>query len=160
MRILKIKLTLEKFEIDVKWASYFVIVNVIVSNVVALFAVVFFSLSFEDRYNTKFVSSVLILFFVIQLFYFVRKAIKENKKHQTIRAFIKVSIFFRVLGFYLYIIFLINYSPVSSWDTNFVNLQCRKNDLSEFLIDEDEIKDNKSNWLNDVVIAINRRFSK
>ncbi|TDE46909.1 hypothetical protein E0I26_02140 [Flavobacterium rhamnosiphilum] len=151
---------MEKFEIDLKWASYFVIVNVIVSIVVALLAVVFFSLSSEESHNTKFASNVLIMLFIIQLFYFVRKAIKENKKHQTIRIFSKVSIFFRVLGFYLCIVFLINYSPVSSWDTNFVNLQCRKNDLSEFLIDEDEIKDNKSNWLNDLVIAINRRFSR
>jgi hypothetical protein len=92
--IFKIKLTLEKFEIDVKWASYFVIVNVIVSIVVALFAVVFFSLSFEERYNTKFVSSVLIMFFVIQLFYFVRKAIKENKKIKQLESFQKCQFFF------------------------------------------------------------------
>jgi membrane protease YdiL (CAAX protease family) len=151
---------LEKFEIDVKWASYFVIVNVIVSIVVALFAVVFFSLSFEERYNTKFVSSVLIMFFVIQLFYFVRKAIKENKKNQTIRIFSKVSIFFRVLGFYIFIVSLKYISPhITSLELNSI-LQYRKNNLSEFLIEEDEIKNNKSNWLNDVVIVINRRFSR
>jgi hypothetical protein len=158
--ILKIELTLEKFEIDVKWASYFVIVNIIVSIVVTLFVVVFFSLSFEDGYSTKFVSNVLIMLFVIQLFYFVRKAIKENKKHQTIRAFAKVSIFFRVLGLYLFISCSINQSPYSSSWSNYFNLQYRKNNLSEFLIDEDEIKDNKSNWLNDLVIVINRRFSR
>lgn len=32
--------------------------------------------------------------------------------------------------------------------------------LSEYLIDEDEIKDNKSNWLNDLLIVLNRRFGK
>ncbi|MFV8345230.1 hypothetical protein [Flavobacterium sp. ZB4P13] len=151
---------MEKFEIDLKWASYFVIVNVIVSIVVALLAVVFFSLSSEESHNTKFASNVLIMLFIIQLFYFVRKAIKENKKHQTIRIFSKVSIFFRVLGFYIFIVSLKYISPhITSLELNSI-LQYRKNNLSEFLIEEDEIKHNKSNWLNDVVIVINRRFSR
>lgn len=152
---------MEKFEIDIKWASYFIIVNVIVSIAVALFAVVFFSISFEDRYNTKFASSLLIMLFVIQLFYFVRKAIKENKEHRTINFLSKVSIFFRVLGLYLIINCIINQSSDSTnpW-VNYINLEYRKNNLSEFLIEADEIKQNKSNWLNDLVIAINRRFSK
>jgi hypothetical protein len=71
-----------------------------------------------------------------------------------------VSIFFRVLGFYIFIVSLKYISPhITSLELNSI-LQYRKNNLSEFLIEEDEIKNNKSNWLNDVVIVINRRFSR
>jgi len=151
---------LEKFEIDIKWASYFVIVNVLVSNIVVLFAVVFFSSNYENRYNSKIVFNFLIIFFVIQLFYFVRRAIKENKEHQRILIFSKVSIFWRVLVFYLFIVSLKYISvEITSLELNSI-LQYRKNNLSEFLIEEDEIKDNKSNWLNDFVIVINQRFAK
>jgi len=151
---------LEKFEIDLKWASYLVIVNVLVSNTVALFAIVFFFFSFEDRHTKNSLSIVLIMFFVIQLLYFVRKAIKENKKHQTIRFFSKVSIFMRILCFYIFIISLKFISPkVTSLEINSI-LRYRKNNLLEFLVDDDEIKDNKSNWLNDLVITINTRFGK
>lgn len=150
---------MEKFEIDVKWASYFVIVNVIVSNAVVLLAVVFFSIDYENRYYSGFISRILILFFVIQLFYFVRKAIKENNEHRTIRIFSKVSIFLRILCFYFFIISLKNISPeITSLGLNSI-LQYRKNNLSEFLIDENDLEDNKSNWLNDLVIVINRRFN-
>lgn len=151
---------LEKFEIDIKWASYFVIVNVLVSNIVVLFAVVFFSSNYENRYNSKIVFNFLIIFFVIQLFYFVRRAIKENKEHQRILIFSKVSIFWRVLVFYLFIVSLKYISvEITSLELNSI-LQYRKNNLSEFLIEEDEIKNNKSNWLNDFVIVINQRFAK
>lgn len=151
---------MEKFEVDIKWASYLVIVNVLVSNTIVLFAIVFFSLNYENRYNSKFISNFLIMLFVIQLFYFVRRAIKENKEYQTITIFSKVSIFWRVLGFYLFVISLRYISvEITSLELNSI-LKYRKNNLSEFLIEEDEIKDNKSNWLNDFVIVINQRFAK
>lgn len=151
---------MEKFEIDIKWGSYLVIVNVLVSNIVVLFAVVFFSSNYEYRYNSKIVFNFLIIFFVIQLFYFVRRAIKENKEHQKILILSKVSIFWRVLVFYLFIVSLKYISvEITSLELNSI-LQYRKNNLSEFLIEEDEIKDNKSNWLNDFVIVINQRFAK
>ncbi|MES2574593.1 MAG: hypothetical protein V4572_06600 [Bacteroidota bacterium] len=139
-------MALEKFEIDIKWGSYFVIVNLIISITIALFILVIFPTSFEDRYNSKFLSSFLIMLFVIQLFYFVRKAIKENKKYQTIRFFAKVSIFLRVLCFYSFIVSLKYISPqITSLELNSI-LKYRKNNLSEFLIDDDEMKENKSNW--------------
>lgn len=151
---------MEKFEIEVKWASYFIIVNAIVMNIIALFGVVFFSLSFEDRYNTKFMSNFIVVSFIIQLFYFVRKAIKDNKEHQTIRFLAKMSIFFRVLSLYIFMSYLLNQvSDCSPWK-NYFNFPIRKNNLSEFLIEDDEVKENTSNWLNDLVVTINKRFVK
>lgn len=115
-----------KFEIDLKWASYFFIVNVLVSIVVALFAVVFFFVSYEGRFNSGFITNLLLLFFAIELFYFVRKAIKENKEHRRIRFFSKVSIFFRVLVFYFFNIFLMSQSTKNGSFEDYFILYHRK----------------------------------
>ncbi len=157
--ILKQKYILEKFEIELKWASYFLIVNTIIAIVVTVFMLVFFLLSLENSYDSKFSSIFIIILLGIQFFYFVRKAIKENKEHQAIRFFSKLAILFRVLGLFIWLKYLVSISPISVLDSYFV-IENKKKNLSEYLVDEDDLIYNNSNWLNDFVIILSRKFRK
>ncbi len=130
---------MERFEIELKWATYFAIVNLIVMSSLCLLALVFplsilenHQNSIEVHQDSVFVIKCLVGIYLVQLFYFTRKAIKEYKKHTIISLYYQLDILLWVFSVSLVLQFLV--SPMGHSNLYFENI---KRNLSEFLIEEE-----------------------
>jgi len=144
---------LEKFEIDIKWGSYFVVANILTS-----FSIVLLMLLIDIQ-SLLYLSNVLAPIFIIQLLYFTIKAIKENKKHDLSRGFRKFFVFIRVFVIYFFVILLLNGSLYTMIGDPSLMFYYRKKNLSEFLI-EDNSCENNDTTLNEFIAALKRKFSR
>jgi len=142
---------LEKFEIDMKWGSYFFIVNTLSSIFIVLIMYLI------NSYSLIYLSDILIPVFIIQLLYFVIKAVAENKKHDLSRGYRKFFVFIRLLVFYFMLVSFSNEST-NIWCFSLL-LPYRRKDISELVIEENSNEDN-SITLNEFIVILKRKFSR
>lgn len=141
---------IENFEIDLKYGSYLFISNGIFSLFLTFLALFFFRNDFSFQL-------ILIFIFSVQFVYFYVKTIIENNKIQKLEIFNKVIIFFRVFGIYLIFISLFNQS--NQLINNNYFLQNRNKKISELLVNEGDLKDNKSNLVIDFIKNLKQMFT-
>ncbi|WP_343584759.1 hypothetical protein [Flavobacterium sp.] len=144
---------MEKFEIDVKWSSYFIITNIVTSFIIVLLMLLI------DIQSLLYLSNVLIPVFIIQFLYFTIKAIRENKKHDLSRGFRKFFVFTRFFVIYFFVVYLLNVGLQTMIDYPSLMFYHRKKNLSEFLI-EDSLSENKDITLNEFIISLKRKFNR
>jgi hypothetical protein len=142
---------LEKFEIDMKWGSYFFIVNTLSSIFIVLIMYLI------NSYSLIYLSDILIPVFIIQLLYFVIKAVAENKKHDLSRGYRKFFVFIRLLVFYFMLVSFSNEST-NIWCFSLL-LPYRRKDISELVIEENSNEDNGIT-LNEFIVILKRKFSR
>lgn len=142
---------MEKFEIDIKWGSYFFIINTAISNFIALLMFLI------DVRCLLHLSNILIPIFIIQLLYFTIKAFRENNENGLSKGFRKFFVFIRVLISYFFLMSFVNWAPSIGIDYSSLLIYHRKKDLSEFLIDEDSNED-YSTTLNDFIFMLKRKL--
>ncbi|BDU24039.1 hypothetical protein [Flavobacterium sp. GSB-24] len=142
---------MEKFEIDMKWGSYFFIVNTLSSIFIVLIMYLI------NSYSLIYLSDILIPVFIIQLLYFVIKAVAENKKHDLSRGYRKFFVFIRLLVFYFMLVSFSNEST-NIWCFSLL-LPYRRKDISELVIEEDSNEDNGIT-LNEFIVILKRKFSR
>lgn len=142
---------MEKFEIDVKWGSYFFIINVATSILIALLMFLI------DIRSLLYLSNVLMPIFIIQLLYFSIRAFKENRKFGLSKGFRKIFVFVRVLTLYL---------MLASFSDGRANMWCfslllpyRKKDVSELSAEVDFIED-EGITLNEFIVFLKRKFNR
>ncbi|MDQ6471190.1 hypothetical protein RB619_11100 [Flavobacterium sp. LHD-80] len=144
---------MEKFEIDLKWGSYFFLINTATSILITLL------MSLVDIGSLQYLSNILIPIFIIQLLYFSIKVLKENKRYNLSKGFRKILVFIRFLVFYFMLSSCVNgisnvYFPC------FPSLfPYRDKDISEFLIDENSNEDYVVT-LNDFLFMLKRKLSR
>jgi len=140
---------LEKFEIDMKWGSYFFIVNTLSSIFIVLIIYLI------NSYSLIYLSDILIPVFIIQLLYFVIKAVAENKKYDLSRGYRKFFVFIRLLVFYF---MLVSFSDgrTNIWCFSIL-LPYRRKDISELVIEENSNEDNGIT-LNEFIVILKRKF--
>ncbi|MDQ1167970.1 hypothetical protein [Flavobacterium sp. SORGH_AS_0622] len=142
---------MEKFEIDMKWGSYFFIVNTLSSIFIVLIMYLI------NSYSLIYLSDILIPVFIIQLLYFVIKAVAENKKHDLSRGYRKFFVFIRLLVFYFMLVSFSNEST-NIWCFSLL-LPYRRKDISELVIEENSNEDNGIT-LNEFIVILKRKFSR
>jgi hypothetical protein len=142
---------LEKFEIDMKWGSYFFIVNTLSSIFIVLIMYLI------NSYSLIYLSDILIPVFIIQLLYFVIKAVAENKKHDLSRGYRKFFVFIRLLVFYFMLVSFSNEST-NIWCFSLL-LPYRRKDISELVIEDNSNEDNGIT-LNEFIVILKRKFSR
>ncbi|WP_134138708.1 hypothetical protein [Flavobacterium sp. S87F.05.LMB.W.Kidney.N] len=142
---------MEKFVIDMKWGSYFFIVNTLSSIFIVLIMYLI------NSYSLIYLSDILIPVFIIQLLYFVIKAVAENKKHDLSRGYRKFFVFIRLLVFYFMLVSFSNEST-NIWCFSLL-LPYRRKDISELVIEENSNEDN-SITLNEFIVILKRKFSR
>lgn len=140
---------MEKFEIDMKWGSYFFIVNTLSSIFIVLIIYLI------NSYSLIYLSDILIPVFIIQLLYFVIKAVAENKKYDLSRGYRKFFVFIRLLVFYF---MLVSFSDgrTNIWCFSIL-LPYRRKDISELVIEENSNEDNGIT-LNEFIVILKRKF--
>ncbi len=142
---------MEKFEIDIKWGSYFFIINTASTIFIALL------MSLIDIRSLLYLSNFIIPVFIIQLLYFTIKAFKENNENGLSKGFRKFFVFIRLLVFYFMLASYLNgISRANVWCTS-IFFPYRNRDLSEFLIDEDSEEDYVVT-LNDFLFMLKRKL--
>ncbi|MFB9077932.1 hypothetical protein ACFFLS_04600 [Flavobacterium procerum] len=126
---------MEKFEIDIKWASYFLITNIVTTIfIIALICLI-------DFYSLRYLPDILAPVFIMQLFYFTIKAIRENDENGLSKGFRKFFVFFRLLTFYLMLApFLSGGNNGSFWCFSLL-FPYRKRDVSELSKEIDFIEE-------------------
>lgn len=144
---------MEKFEIEVKWGSYFFIINAATSILIVLLMFLI------DIQSLLYLSNVLIPVFIIQLLYFSIKAILENRKYDLNKGFRKFFVFIRVLVFCLFLKSFLNINSIDNYWYPTVLFSYRKKDLSEFLI-EDNAEVNNGITLNEFIVFVKRKFNR
>nr|WP_128414925.1 hypothetical protein [Flavobacterium sp. Root935] len=142
---------MEKFEIDMKWGSYFFIVNTLSSIFIVLIMYLI------NSYSLIYLSDILIPVFIIQLLYFVIKAVAENKKHDLSRGYRKFFVFIRLLVFYFMLVSFSNEST-NIWCFSLL-LPYRRKDISELVIEDNSNEDNGIT-LNEFIVILKRKFSR
>ncbi|TDO95389.1 hypothetical protein [Flavobacterium sp. 245] len=142
---------MEKFEIDIKWGSYFFIINTATSIFITLL------MSLIDIRSLLYLSNVLIPIFIIQLLYFTIKAFKENNENGLCKGFRKFFVLIRLLVFYFFLISFLNQTSSSDIQYNSLMFSYRKRDLSEFLIDENSNEDYVATF-NDFLFFLKRKL--
>lgn len=142
---------MEKFEIDIKWGSYFFIINTASTLFIALLMFLI------DVRSLLYLSNILIPIFIIQLLYFTIKAFRENNENGLSKGFRKFFVFIRVLLFYFFLMSFVNWAPSIGVNYSSLLIYHRKKDLSEFLIDEDSNED-YSTTLNDFIFMLKRKL--
>lgn len=143
---------MEKFEIEVKWGSYLLIINTATSIVIA------FLMFLIDSNSLRYLSNILILIFIIQLLYFTVKAFKENRRYGLSKGFRKFFVFIRLFTFYIFLMALLDGNfGTSIWSPSLLS-PYRKKDLSEFLIDENP-SDNGIT-LDEFIYILKRKFNR
>lgn len=149
------KLDLEKFEIDIKWGSYFFIVNTLSSIFIVLIMYLI------NSYSLIYLIDILIPVFIIQLVYFVIKAVAENKKYDLSRGYRKFFVFIRLLVFYYLLTLFLNGSGITNTNSLYLSLfvPYREKDISELLTEED-LNENNVITLNEFITALKRKFSR
>lgn len=134
-----------------KWGSYFFIVNTLSSIFIVLIMYLI------NSYSLIYLSDILIPVFIIQLLYFVIKAVAENKKHDLSRGYRKFFVFIRLLVFYFMLVSFSNEST-NIWCFSLL-LPYRRKDISELVIEEDSNEDNGIT-LNEFIVILKRKFSR
>lgn len=141
---------MEKFEIDIKWGSYFFIANMTISIIIV-------SLMFLiNSYSLIYLSDFLIPLFIVQLIYFTIKAIRENNKYHLNKGFRKILIFVRLLVFYFMLISFSDGRP-NIWCFSLL-LPYRKKDISELV--EDDLNRDDEITLKEFMVRLKRKFSR
>lgn len=144
---------MEKFEVDIKWGSYFFIANLTISIIIVLL------MCLINIYSLVYLSDFLIPLFIVQLIYFTVKAIRENNKYHLNKGFRKIFIFVRLLVFYYLLAMFSNTTTnESSSSTFFLFLPYRKKDISE-LVENDSNRDDEIT-LKEFIIRLKRKFSR
>ncbi|MDR6764071.1 putative membrane protein [Flavobacterium sp. 2755] len=141
---------MEKFEIDIKWGSYFFIVNMTISIIIMLLMYLI------NSYSLVYLSDFLIPLFIVQLIYFTIKAVRENNKYDLNKGFRKIFVFVRLLVFYF---MLISFSDgrTNIWCFSLL-LPYRKKDISE-LVENDSNRDDEIT-LKEFMVRLKRKFSR
>ncbi|WP_128414772.1 hypothetical protein [Flavobacterium sp. Root186] len=141
---------MEKFEIDIKWGSYLFITNAVSTICIVLL------MFLTNSYSLIYLYDILIPVFIVQLIYFIIKAISENNKHHLNKGFRKIFVFVRLLAFYF---MLISFSDgrTNIWCFSLL-LPYRKKDISE-LVEDHPIEDNDIT-LKDFIVSLKRKFSR
>ena len=140
---------IEKFEIDLKYGSYLFISNGISSLFLTFWALLFF--------RNDFVFQLILIIFSVQFVCFYVKTIIEKNKIQKLETFNKVIVFFRAFGIYL--IFISLFSQSNQLINNNYFLQNRNKKISELLVNEGDLKDNKSNLVIDFIKNLKQMFT-
>lgn len=144
---------MEKFEIDIKWGSYFFIANMTISIILVLLMFLI------NSYSLIYLYDVLIPVFIIQLIYFTIKAARENNQYHLSKGFRKIFVFVRLLVFY-YLLAMFPSTPTN--DTNssifFLFLPYRKKDISELV--EDYSDEDDEITLKEFMVRLKRKFSR
>lgn len=141
---------MEKFEIDIKWGSYFFIVNMTISIIIMLLMYLI------NNCSLVYLSDFLIPLFIAQLIYFTIKAVRENNKYDLNKGFRKIFVFVRLLVFYF---MLISFSDgrTNIWCFSLL-LPYRKKDISE-LVENDSNRDDEIT-LKEFIVRLKRKFSR
>jgi hypothetical protein len=145
---------LEKFEIDIKWGSYFFIANMTISIIIVL--LMFLINSYSLVYH---LSDFLIPLFIVQLIYFTIKAVRENNKYDLNKGFRKIFVFVRLLVFY-YLLVMFPNATTNNSDSSifFLFLPYRKKDISELVEDYSDQDDDIT--LKEFIVRLKRKFSR
>ncbi|KOP37109.1 MULTISPECIES: hypothetical protein [unclassified Flavobacterium] len=144
---------MEKFEIDIKWGSYFFIANMTISIIIVLLMFLI------NNYSLIYLYDALIPVFIIQLIYFTIKAARENNQYHLSKGLRKIFVFVRLLVFYY---LLAMFPNTTTNDSNssifFLFLPYRKKDISELVEhysdEDDEIT------LKEFMVRLKRKFSR
>lgn len=132
----------QKFQVELKWGSYYFIYSIVLS-----FLFSFLSLFFLSNNNT---SNLFIIFLnIILLFYFSIKCIKEKKTIKNITFKLKLLI--------ISSIFIINYLFISLLFTNYNQFIIPKREL-EIIESNESLNKIENNILNNLLTYIKRKF--
>ena len=144
---------MERYEIDIKWGSYFFVANLIVSTIITLFMFLI------DRQSLRYFDNVIVMVLIILLFYFTIKAIRENKKYGLSRGYRKFFVFIRLLTFFFLLASFLNGSAITSTSSWYLSLfvPYREKDISELLVEDGP---DKGITLNEFIISIKRKFAR
>ncbi len=138
---------MKKFEIEIKWGSFFLIVNTITS--------IFITLLICLADSLRYLSNALVTIFVVQLFYFTIKAVKENRNYGLSKGFRKFFVFVRVTGVYLLFLAIIQESRLSSLGSS--SHPFTKEDLPVLFVEESP-EEYKSITLKGFVASLRKFF--
>lgn len=132
----------QKFQVELKWGSYYFIYSIVLS-----FLFSFLSFFFLSNNNT---SNLFIIFLnIILLFYFSIKCIKEKKTIKKITFKLKLLIISSV--------FIINYLFISLLFTNYNQFIIPKREL-EIIESKESLNKIENNILNNLLTFIKRKF--
>jgi hypothetical protein len=132
----------QKFQVELKWGSYYFIYSIILSFIFSFFQ--FLILSKNNSSNL-----ILIFLNIILLFYFSAKCIKEKKAIKKITFRLKLLIISSV--------FIINYLFISLLFTNYNQFIIPKREL-EIIESKESLNKIENNILNDLLTYIKRKF--
>ncbi|KAF2080515.1 hypothetical protein [Flavobacterium sharifuzzamanii] len=138
---------MEKFEIDIKWGSYLFIANVVASIVISLLVLLI------GYHSLRYLSYVFMLTFVIQLFYFTSRAIKERNDRGVFR---NLFVFVRIFAFSFSLITMLVVSKKKP--DNFMMTICIRKESSDLL--QDDSYEYNGITLNEFMATLKRKFSR
>jgi hypothetical protein len=132
----------QKFQVELKWGSYYFIYSIILSFIFSFF--LFLILSENNSSNL-----IVIFLNIILLFYFSTKCIKEKK---TIK-----KITFRLKLLMISSVFIINYLFISILFTSYNQFIIPKREL-EIIESKESLNKIENNILNNLLTFIKRKF--
>jgi len=147
-------MSLEKFEIDIKWGGYLFITYALFSIVISLLMLL------VNYYSLRYLPNILIVVFIVQLIYFTVKAISENNKNDLSKGYRKFFVFVRLLMFFYLLTLFLNGSAITNTGSWYLSLfvPYREKDISE-LVEDDSIENNGIT-LNEFMATLKRKFSR